>query len=298
MADVSAAETAMIIEALTHQRIVAHVDVFITALLVCEIIINLPVEIEHIWMKRWSYLTVLYIIQRYLPFFDTAVMVLNLHFGENLSTRDCTLNYNISAWCFIVGIVLSEILLTLRVWAVWQRSLPVAIGLSVFFFACWVPCYVLFAQSLSAAVFATLPLPNFRGCLIANGDHIIFLWWVLMMVYDTGILVAILIPGVAAYRRGGRSELVRTVYHDGVIYYALIFLVSTINVIVTLALPPDLVLLLTSFERVLHSILTSRSILHIRQIGAKVLARQHGGGNLHEAIALPFSTKQPQTNSI
>ncbi|KAG7089058.1 hypothetical protein E1B28_010768 [Marasmius oreades] len=47
----------------------------------------------------------------------------------------------------------------------------------------------------------------------------------------------ILFPGVAAYRRGGRSELYATVRQDGVIYFAFIFLVSVINVIVALTLP-------------------------------------------------------------
>ncbi|KAG7089126.1 hypothetical protein E1B28_010834 [Marasmius oreades] len=251
MPDVAAAKAAFekIVVALGHQRIVAHIDVFSTTLLVYEVIVNLPVEIELIWMRRWSFLTGLYILQRYLPFFDTAVMVLHHQFGENLSTRYCTINYNVGGWSFIIGIVLSEIVLTLRVWAVWKRSIPVAIGLVVFFLACWVPCYVLFAQFLSATEFAILPLPNFRGCFIAGGSHILYLCWVLMMVYDTGTLVMILIPGVAAYRRGGRSELVRTVYQDGVIYYAFIFLVSVINVIVILTLPPDLVHLLSSYVR-------------------------------------------------
>ncbi|KAF9258446.1 hypothetical protein L218DRAFT_731296 [Marasmius fiardii PR-910] len=76
----------------------------------------------------------------------------------------------------------------------------------------------------------------------------------------------ILIPGVAAFRRGGMSELMRTVYQDGVVYYALMCLCSVINVIVILRLSPDLVHLLSSFERTLHSILTSHAILHIRQV--------------------------------
>ncbi|KAF9260180.1 hypothetical protein L218DRAFT_962804 [Marasmius fiardii PR-910] len=282
MPDAAAAKAAVekIVEALGHQRIVSHVDVLSTTLLVYEVIINLPVEIEHIWMRKWSLLTVLYTLQRYLPFFDTAGLVLYHQFGANLSTRYCTLNYNIGGWSFIIGIVLSEIVLTLRVWAVWKRSIAVAIGLVVFFLACWVPCYVLFAEFLSATKFAILPLPDFRGCFIAGGSHILYLCWVLMMVYDTGTLVMILIPGVAAYRRGGRSELVKTVYQDGVIYYVFLFLISTINVIVILTLPPDLVHLLSSFERVLHSILTSRAVLHIRQV-----ALDHSPYGHHQSIS-------------
>ncbi|KAF9260244.1 hypothetical protein L218DRAFT_834247, partial [Marasmius fiardii PR-910] len=45
------------------------------ALFVYEIIFNLPAEIEYIWTKKWSFLTGLYILQRYLPIFNSAVVV-------------------------------------------------------------------------------------------------------------------------------------------------------------------------------------------------------------------------------
>ncbi|KAF9255812.1 hypothetical protein L218DRAFT_304691 [Marasmius fiardii PR-910] len=90
------------------------------------------------------------------------------------------------------------------------------------------------------------------------------------MVYDAGMLVMILIPGVAAYRRGERSELAKTVYRDGAIYYVYIFLCSMLNVVVTLVLSPELIYILTAFERVLHSVLASRAFLHIRQVALQL----------------------------
>ncbi|KAG7089291.1 hypothetical protein E1B28_010989 [Marasmius oreades] len=253
-----------IVRAIDHHQLVAVI--FNATLLVYDVIVNLPVEIEHIWMRKWSPLTVLYILQRYLPFFDVTGLAFHHNFGANLSPRYCTLNYKITGWSFVGGVMLSEIVLTLRLWAVWERSIPVGIGLLLFFLACWVPCFVVLTRFLNAMEFATLPFPDIRGCFIAGGSDILYLCWVLLMVYETGTLVMILIPGVAAYQRGGRSELVRAVYQDGVIYYAFILLISTINVIVIHIVPADLIHLLSSFERVLHSLLTSRAVLHIRQI--------------------------------
>ncbi|KAG7089116.1 hypothetical protein E1B28_010825 [Marasmius oreades] len=219
-------------------------------------------------MRRWSLLTVLYLVQRYLPFFDTAGLIIHHNFGANLSPRICSFDYSISGWSFLIGMLLSEIILTLRVWAVWKRSITVAMGLILFFLACWVPGFVWSAKFLGAVNFATYS--NVPGCLIIGGRQILYLRWVLLMVYDTGILVMILIPGVAAYRRGRRSsELVKTVYQDGVMYYAFTFLTSVINVIVNIALPPDLMFLLSSFERVIHSLLASRAILHIREVALR-----------------------------
>uniref|UniRef100_A0A0W0FE00 DUF6533 domain-containing protein n=1 Tax=Moniliophthora roreri TaxID=221103 RepID=A0A0W0FE00_MONRR len=266
----AAAELARkLLNALNHQRIVSYVDVLSTFLLVYDVILNVNLELRHIWGSKWSLLNVLYIIQRYIPFFDTAVMVLHHQFATGLSPRYCSINYRISGWCFIGGIVVSELVLTLRLWAVWRRSTPIAIGLAIFFLGCWVPCFVLLNQFLKSMTFAVPPLPHFRGCFISGGSHILYMCWVLMMIYDTGTLIMIIIPGIRAYRLGGSSELLNAVYRDGVIYYAFIFLVSVINVIVIVTLPPDLVHLLSSFERVLHSILTSRAILHIRNVASR-----------------------------
>ncbi|EEB99960.1 hypothetical protein MPER_00224, partial [Moniliophthora perniciosa FA553] len=64
-----------LLNALNHQRIVSYIDVLSTFLFVYDVILNFNLELRHIWGSKWSLLKVLYIIQRYLPFFDTAVMV-------------------------------------------------------------------------------------------------------------------------------------------------------------------------------------------------------------------------------
>ncbi|KAF9255469.1 hypothetical protein L218DRAFT_1034692, partial [Marasmius fiardii PR-910] len=200
-----------------------HIVVLSAMLLVYELLINLSSEVELIWMWDWTFFTVLYVLQRYLPLLDAAGLVLHHHFGANLMSDYCSLNYKIIGLSFMAGVLLSEILLTLRVWAVWERNITVAIGLILFFLACWVPASILLAHSLSATRFATFPSSNFRGCFVFDGSHVLYVVWVLWMVYDTATLAMMLIPGIAAYRRGGRSELICAIYQDGVIYYSFIF---------------------------------------------------------------------------
>ncbi|KAF9265124.1 hypothetical protein L218DRAFT_943359 [Marasmius fiardii PR-910] len=203
-----------------HQRTVAYMDVIATMVLLYEIFLNLPSEIDHIWMRKWSYLTVIYIFQRYLPLFDTAGFIIHHNFGANLTPR---------VWCFIVGMLASEIILTLRVWAVWGRRNSVAIGFIFFLLACWAPNFLLSAKYLQAVRFTTHhPL---QGCFITNASQLLYLRWVLLLVYDTGTLVMILIPVIAAYREGGRSSLLKTVYRD------VVPVTSVINVVLVRTLP-------------------------------------------------------------
>ncbi|KAJ8088319.1 hypothetical protein PM082_022391 [Marasmius tenuissimus] len=93
---------------------------------------------------------------------------------------------------------------------------------------------------------------------------------------------------------GGSSKLMKAIYEDGLIYYGFVFLISLINVVVIVLLPPDLVHLLTAFERIMHSILTSRAILHIRRVTWEPSVNSH---HLHETdVSLEHTF--PQTRSV
>ncbi|KAF9261820.1 hypothetical protein L218DRAFT_869117, partial [Marasmius fiardii PR-910] len=171
--------------------------VFSVALLVYDVTIDLHVEIDYFWRGSWSFFAVLYILQRYLPFFDTAVLSLHHHFGHNLHANYCILNYQIGT-CILDGFLNSTVL-TRYVWSVWRRSVPVAIRLVAFALACWVPSFVLTARFSRAmeCKFSVTPILYAHGCYILAENNFLYLCWVLIMVYDTATLVMIIIPRVS-----------------------------------------------------------------------------------------------------
>ncbi|KAF9249722.1 hypothetical protein L218DRAFT_1067889, partial [Marasmius fiardii PR-910] len=203
------------------------VTVISATLLVMDIVENFPAEIEYVWMREWSFITVLYIIQRYLPIFDSVVVLFRNDFATNLSLGQCTTGYRFITWSCGIGIMLSEIILTLRVWTVWKRGTRVTIGLLVLFFGCWVPAFVFLGKFLGSLQLGLLP--HGRGCSISGGTNILFVFWLMMMVYETGNLTMLLICGVRVYHRGGRTELTMAVYRDGKPLIALAFSVPSSN---------------------------------------------------------------------
>ncbi|KAJ8085590.1 hypothetical protein PM082_004408 [Marasmius tenuissimus] len=251
---------------LWNQKIVTYFHVVSSTILVYDVLLNLDLEINLIWRRKWSLVEVVYLLQRYFPFFDITGVILYRNFQEGMSLQDCVSSFRIVGWSLTIGIVLSEVLLAIRLWAVWERKISVAIGIFVFFLGCWIPCFILFNTFANATKFASSPVPQSRGCFISGGSHILYLCWILVMVYDTGNVIMIAIPGISAFRMGGKSELVNAVYRDGIVYYILTFLVSLVNVIVILTVPRNLTDILSSFERVLHSVLASRAILQIRRV--------------------------------
>ncbi|TFK32625.1 hypothetical protein BDQ12DRAFT_479687 [Crucibulum laeve] len=245
---------------------------------------TLGMEIDFVWASNWSLMKVLFLIQRYLPFFDTVWLVLHHQLGHDLSGPACHRIYQASGWMYIVGFATSELILTLRAWAVWNRDRRLSITLPMLYVGIWGSDCVIMAKFLASMKFGAPPHVDFLGCFVTKGSSILYLCWVVLMVYEAIILILMIIPGIAAYRLGGDSALYKTVYRDGVLYYLCLFVLSLTNVIVIQILPSAYINLFSSFERVIHSIVTSRVILHIRDHASGATRWSDGVTDLHVDI--------------
>jgi len=96
-----------------------------------------------------------------------------------------------------------------------------------------------------------------------------------------------LIPSLTRYRSIGSNNLYRTVLREGVIYYLYLSTLSTANVIITKTLPPNNSALLLLMERFLHSMLTSRVLLHIRRHGTDTSQGWSSTARLEELGQIP-----------
>ncbi|KAG7091409.1 hypothetical protein E1B28_010446 [Marasmius oreades] len=265
-----------LLETLEHETLVYYVVVAGGVLFVYDILINLDIEIECIWgtldlrkrKRGFVIFNLLYLAQRYLPLLDQVILDQYILLGAT-NSRKCEIGFTLSAWCSVVGVLLSELILVLRIWGVWAMKPSIAVILVALALGCSVPTVIFFERFLKGLQYPELDMPGLvqlRRCLILVRNKDVYVCWILLMIIDGAGFILMAIPGVKAYRSGGNSNLIRAVYRDGVIYYALIFMVSLVNVIIILLLPPELVIIISPFERVLHSILASRVILHIRRV--------------------------------
>ncbi|KAJ8089721.1 hypothetical protein PM082_014989 [Marasmius tenuissimus] len=267
-------EIAQLVSSIHHQRLSSYLDVCASALFLYDWIVHLSLEVQYMWTapSSFSTLQILYFVQRYLPFLDTVVLhnYFNHQVFNTTNPHSCQVIISISGWMSITGIVISEITLGFRLWAVWRGKRSFLYMLVIFFVACWIPAYVYFGLFISGLGFGSPPpgLNDNKGCFLIRGNSLLVVSWSMMMLYDTGTFVMMMIPGFKAYRTGGRSELMKVIYRDGAIFFAMIFLVSVANVVVILLLPDELIHLLSAFERVFHSIITSHVILLIRMAGS------------------------------
>jgi len=234
------------------------------ALFVWDYIITFGMEVDLVWRSKWGFVKGLYLIQRYLPFIDTVWLTFHILTKTGVTKTVCQRVYIPISVLITIGFTTSEVILTLRTWAVWERNSRFSIILPILFVLLWFPSYIINGIFVHSMKFGDPPFPEFPGCFMVSSANIKYLTlvWVLLATWDTLMLALILVPTIREYRSGG--TLMKVVYRDGAMYYIYLCILSTSNAIVAQTFPIQYQELLTPMARVLHSMLASRVLLHIR----------------------------------
>ncbi|KAF8998703.1 hypothetical protein BDQ17DRAFT_1361808 [Cyathus striatus] len=250
----------------------SQVKVASVAILVFDYFLTFELEMKYIWSTKWSIPNLMFLFTRYLPFVESCVLFFRI-FSSGLSTETCNQAYKVNALLILVGIIVAEIILSLRTWAVWGQNKVVGIGLVIFSFSAAIPAIpviVLFSGT------AKSPLSTFPWVFSSRGSRILSIEWILLMIYDGGLLTLMAVQALksltmdnetffkAFFTSSKPGELLKPILKDGILYYFYLFVLSALNVVVIRAMPIDYLNLLTMLERVIHAILTCRVVLHIK----------------------------------
>ncbi|KAF9001478.1 hypothetical protein BDQ17DRAFT_1358258 [Cyathus striatus] len=244
------------------------------AILVFDYFLTVELEIKYIWSSKWSIPNAMFLFTRYLPFVDFLVLLYRT-FSTGLSIQTCNDAYRVNGVLVLVGIVVAEIILSLRTWAVWGRSKVVGIGLIIFTFAAVIPAIPVIIIFSGTATFVDPPYHPFHGCFLQAGSRILLLEWILLMIYDAGLLILMVVGHFnpvgesplhllrltdtcfqiavvpthnesfikAFFTSSMPGEFIKPILKDGVLYYFYLF---------------------GLMERVIHAVLTCRVVLHIK----------------------------------
>ncbi|KAF8737002.1 hypothetical protein AX14_013636 [Amanita brunnescens Koide BX004] len=171
----------------------------------------------------------LYIFMKYLPYIDVSLLIILSH--ASLTAKECRIFNLISGWSFVVGIVATQAVLTLRTWALWDRSRCLAFGLAAF--ALFWATYGIYVNSsvLQSIHFVSLDRGPYK-CVPTSDSHYSKTWviWMLHLIYD-GLLCILLVIRVAMESRRGRvPRPIFIIYRDGIAYYFYLFILCLIFV--------------------------------------------------------------------
>ncbi|KAF9441300.1 hypothetical protein P691DRAFT_766460 [Macrolepiota fuliginosa MF-IS2] len=229
---------------------------------VLEWLLTFEMEVSFIWPAPWTTMKVLYLLGRYMPFIDVTLAVFFM-FSDGLSVETCGVLYQCVAWMFFCGVAIASLIFTLRTWAVFGGWPRVGLGLLIFYISTWIVAAVPFGLYLQTVTcgYPKVAYPMFADNLFVVIDvHGIYWSNAALDSYPRSVSLS-----------GTNSNLVRVVYHDGILYYIYMFIISLLNFLVVFKFSNEHVDLLLTMERVLQSVLACRVVLHIRQEAQKTV---------------------------
>ncbi|KAF8890392.1 hypothetical protein BD779DRAFT_267657 [Infundibulicybe gibba] len=245
-------------------RFVNYFDVASFTILVYNYILTFSQELDVIWMSRWTITKVFFVLTRYIPFFDMALLMYHL-FSPDLRGHACSVVFQGTLWLFFICLVIAEGILTLRTWTIWGRSHPILnIVLPVVFAMFGVSelsMMTVFAKSLIVGPGVPAPPPS---CLVTGKTHAIVICWTILMLHDAFMLAVMVTQGFKTFPLYGNSGLFKVAQRDGITYYCYIFALSILNIVIVLTQSTNYLFLFAPLECVIHSVLTANIIFHIR----------------------------------
>ncbi|VDB90086.1 unnamed protein product [Peniophora sp. CBMAI 1063] len=226
-------------------------------------------EIAHIWPRPLSRPALLFFFNRYPMLFGNVAFILFDIVGVQVTSKGCD-SYNIAHQVLIVfaqGFV--SVLLALRIDAIYEHAKPVRyllvfLGIALLAVACWA-CFgeTIGGPSVSRVVNSHNCFENDR-----NMASRIAIAWGAQAVFDVSAFALTVWHSFRRRRRGFTNDLLIHVYQGGAVYFGVIVLANTIN-LVSLTFQPWEAYVRGSFTNVASCIcvtMMSRLILHLYDV--------------------------------
>ncbi|KAJ6505397.1 hypothetical protein C8R45DRAFT_972575 [Mycena sanguinolenta] len=244
-----------------YLQTVKYFGVVAAAILIFDYCLTFSLEVSLMWPSRWSLTKVLYTVSRYSPFLD---IVLVLYYASPaVSLAHCAqLNTGIAAGN-VFGIAVAEAIFVLRTYALSGRQHNVLVIFGAIYSTCLLATIVMIGIFLRNMIYSPPPL-GIPACNLTGGPFILVgLSFILVLLNETALMSYTLRIMVKTYRHN-HSPLVETLFRDGITYYVFLCLGSAANVVILVSAPSELRDVLNTPLRVLHSVLSTRTLLHVR----------------------------------
>ncbi|KAF8590853.1 hypothetical protein K439DRAFT_1657189 [Ramaria rubella] len=257
----------VLVVALEVTRAAVFCNIASYAMLLYDYLLTLESEIQYIWPAPWSLGKVMYFCTRYPGLADGALLTYLHTAPRSITNQECSNIYKATGWMIMGGVLIAEFVLIFRTWAIFGKNKILAIMLLVFGCLLIIPAVVFEYKGLDETQFVHLRTLSTTCWEINSPGAILFVDYIFIAVFESLILVLTVYKGVQ-HLRYNRSNLVFTLYRDGVLFYVYLIGFSLVNIILLVLGPkpgPNLMLM----QRALHSILTARLLLNLREAAAR-----------------------------
>jgi len=255
-----------ILTQLKDATLVKYSNFVSTTILVYDVLITMPDEIRLIWPWEWRIGKVLYLVTRYSAFIDNIIFQV-FWFKNGMSARTCKVMFDTGSWFLFCGIVIAQWIICMRTYALWGQKKIILALLITLCLATEISSIILMHRFLDDMIWTISPFPTISKCFVVIPDNKLYIDYGLIMVVELTIVSLTVWKGIQQWRVRGTSTLLSTLYRDGALFFASLFAISMANFLLYVTTPSELAMLeflLPEIQRTLHSVLTARIILHLR----------------------------------
>ncbi|EAU80640.2 hypothetical protein CC1G_10207 [Coprinopsis cinerea okayama7 len=283
-------------------------------LLFAEYFQTLRLEVALVWSVHWGIVKIVYFINRFLPFVVIPFTFYWEQFrGPTITAGEperlaapyqrsdqkklCKIIFSIPCIGIAMCILISEVILYVRVYALAGRgrlmlTFMIVHGLAVFVASISLLGKYVVLGSWGQSQFADI-VPGCVGKFTTNGELVMIAYVVLLY---SGFVVMILCVyfGLRIYWRSRRSPLIKIFYRDGTFYFVVLAVMSIANGVSAQFLPARYRFLMAPPQAVMHSTLSIRMILHLRETARMEMGFR--GGGIAVERGLPQVSGTPKAN--
>ncbi|KAF8892300.1 hypothetical protein BD779DRAFT_106140 [Infundibulicybe gibba] len=237
--------------------------------LIYDWLLTIDSELAFVWNPRWNLGTLLYLLTRYSAFINAAVYLYGT-VGYSIPPSVCGVFVSMSAWVLLFVTVVSEVIMVLCAWAMWGGGRRMAIGLTILTLVTTAIAIVGLCQYRSSTTYTSPDgmLPNFPGCQNIThgvGAHDTPFLDFLVLAFVEIVLFALMLFKAVKHSRYHSSTFVLECFRHGLLYYAVLGVLSITNLALTAQRSSPRSLLIFA-QGAFHTILSTRMMLHLRRL--------------------------------
>ncbi|KAG1883966.1 hypothetical protein F4604DRAFT_230848 [Suillus subluteus] len=189
--------------------------------------------------------------------------------------------YSINTCLCIVSVMCSEFFFILRTYTLWNKNRILLVAMLSTFFTFIVASFGVEFTAIVPAAYVTSAIPGITGCYHSSTSFQFFIPFLLLSVFQLGLVMLTLIRAVRSWRMNSSRLYVVLVKHN-IFYYTCGFLLSVVNIFTSLLLQYAYHTLFYDFQVMILAILATRMHRHLWQMNQHA----HSSGAL---VRVPMS---------
>ncbi|EJD44943.1 hypothetical protein AURDEDRAFT_166130 [Auricularia subglabra TFB-10046 SS5] len=160
---------------------------------------------------------------------------------------------------------MSSMILILRTWALWGAKRSILFSLALFLVAVATADSVIVASWIKNTVFirASDAIPVLHGCVIESSTNHVGYGWIVLTSFELVIVILTLIKGFEHFRVG-QSNLIMSLYRDGILFFVYLFVLSLCNLLFIFTSPKEYVVMFGPMQRSFNAILSCKIVMHLQ----------------------------------